>query len=122
MTEAKWVPARTVSGDEAEEQMKRFLANLRLARVIKKENEKIKKLLVPFGADTQFTLGGKPVLRYSQDGQFLMSLFLEEQGDIAEQFMITKTERVLDREALQAAHPSLYSRYRASKFLLIEDN
>lgn len=122
MTEALWVPARTVSMDEAAEQTSRFLANLRLGRAIDKENRQIKRLLTPFGPDTMFTLGSKPVLRYSQDGQFQAKVFLAEQSDIAEQFMVTKTERVLDQVALRQAHPSLFQRYRVSKFLLVEES
>jgi hypothetical protein len=65
------------------------------------------------GDREHITADGRDVAFYRNDGRFSAKRFTEDLPHIAEKFMVEKTETVLDEAALKAAHPFLYTQYRA---------
>ncbi len=80
--------------------------------------EVLKKRIQAEMADaTEATITGKPVFSWRHTGQFAEKRFAKDHPDLAVKYTRPVTRDELDRAALEAEQPDLFTTYRARRFL-----
>lgn len=75
-----------------------------------------RRIQAVMGEAAEATIAGRPVFTWRHTGQFNEKRFATDNPDLALKYTRTITVEQLDRDALAAEQPDLYTAYRARRF------
>lgn len=121
-SKTEWVPEKVIDADllGIGPLMARYGKNYRLIKELEAEQAAIKEQVKLIGPSVEIIVAGKPTWRVRSDGAFQPKLFAKDYPATVAEFTRMEMRPVLDLDALKAAQPMLYERYRAQRIELIK--